>query len=122
MKTLRLDAPFAPSRTSPDVEVLLDEGSVKVRRIDLAAGGTIPPCRMQEDVVFIVMSGRVAFTTDDSTSNVEAPDAVFIPGRGATRSMAAETPSRVLAILCREKGRKGGRLNDAEKNPLPVHG
>ncbi|MDD8024930.1 MAG: hypothetical protein PHI34_00330 [Acidobacteriota bacterium] len=103
MKTLQLDSSFRPGQGKPVVDVLLDEGRVKIRRIDLAAGGSIPPCRMQEDVVFIVMSGRVTFTTDDSTSIVDAPGAVYIPGRGATRSMTAESPARVLAVLCRDK-------------------
>ncbi|MCX6559270.1 MAG: hypothetical protein NTZ26_02025 [Candidatus Aminicenantes bacterium] len=102
MKTLRLDAPFAPGPAGPGVEILLDEGRTKVRRIDLAAGGSIPPCRMQEDVVFIVLSGRVTFADEKSASAIEAPGAVYIPGRGAVRSMTAESPARVLAVLCRE--------------------
>ncbi len=101
MKTIRLDVPFAPGSKGPDVEVLLDEGRVKVRRIDLAAGARIPPCVMKEDVVFIVLSGRVVFTSESSSEAVEAPGAVYIPGGDATRSMKAESPARVLAVLCR---------------------
>ena len=103
MKSFRLDVPFAPGSAAPNVEVLLDEGRAKVRRIDLAAGGVIPPCRMQEDVVFIVLSGRVAFTDEEGTSVVEAPGAVYIPGRGSIRSMTAESQARVLAVLCRDR-------------------
>jgi len=102
MKTIRLDVPFAPGPAGPDVEVVLDEGRVKVRRVDLAAGARIPPCEMREDVVFVVLSGRVTFSSESSTSAVDAPGAVYIPGRGVTRSLAAESPARVLAILCRE--------------------
>jgi len=83
------------------VEVLLDEGRVKVRRIDLAAGARIPPCVMKEDVVFVVLSGRVVFTSESSSEAVEAPGAVYIPGGDATRSMMAESAARVLAVLCR---------------------
>ena len=101
MKTMRLDVPFVPGSPGPDVEVLLDEGRVKVRRIDLAAGAGIPPCKMQEDVVFIVLSGRVVFTSESLTEVVDAPGAVYIPGCGATRSMTAESAARVLAVLCR---------------------
>ncbi|MCX6567020.1 MAG: hypothetical protein NTW38_11470 [Candidatus Aminicenantes bacterium] len=81
--------------------MLLDEGRVKVRRIDLAAGVRIPPCEMKEDVVFVVLSGRVAFSSESSTASVDAPGAVYIPGGDATRSMTAESPARVLAVLCR---------------------
>jgi len=101
MKILNLNVPFTPGSAGPDVEVLLDEGRAKVRRIDLAAGGRIPPCEMRDDVVFIVMSGRVSFSTDSLTSTVEAPGAVYIPGRGLTRSLTAESPARILAVLCR---------------------
>ena len=82
MRTIRFDVPFAPGPATPDVEVLLDEGRVKVRRIDLAAGARIPPCEMREDVVFVVLSGRVVFSTESSTPAVDAPGAVYIPGRG----------------------------------------
>ena len=64
MRTIRLDVPFAPGPAVPDVEVLLDEGRVKVRRLDLSAGARIPPCEMREDVVFVVLSGRVIFSTE----------------------------------------------------------
>ncbi len=101
MKTLNLNGPFNPGAASPDVEVLLDEGRVKVRRIDLAAGARILPCVMKEDVVFIVLSGRVVFTSGSSSEAVEAPGAVYIPGGDATRSMKAESSARVLAVLCR---------------------
>jgi len=104
MKTIRLDGPFAPSLTGPEVEVLLDEGRVKVRRIDLAAGARIPPCVMKEDVVFVVLSGRVVFASGSSAEAVEAPGAVYIPGGDATRSMKAESAARVLAVLCRAGG------------------
>ena len=101
MKMMRLDGPSTPGSTGPDVEVLLDEGRVKIRRIDLAAGAGIPPCKMREDVVFIVLSGRVVITSESSTEAVDAPGAVYIPGGDATRSMKAESPARVLAVLCR---------------------
>jgi hypothetical protein len=92
LKTIRLDVPFAPGSTGPEVEVLLAEGRAKVRRIDLAAGARIPPCVMKEDVVF---------TSESSSETVEAPGAVYIPGGDATRSMKAESATRVLAVLCR---------------------
>jgi quercetin dioxygenase-like cupin family protein len=86
-----------------EASVLFGQGSVKVRRIELGAGACIPPCRMQEDVVFIVIEGRVAFRAQDEEAVVEAPGAVFIPGGATTRSMEAGVPSLVLAVLCRHE-------------------
>jgi hypothetical protein len=105
--------------------VLLDEGGCKVRRIALPEGAVIPPCRMEHDVVFVVLEGRVLFTTgqksDDGavpelakvdvvetteadaveTAEVAAPGAVFVAGGALSRSMRALMPSLVLAVLCR---------------------
>jgi len=111
----------------PDVSILFDETDWTVRRIALPQGGAIPPCRMQYDVVFTVLEGRVVFTTDDSadagtderaaaagdgqrsagekhTAEIAAPGAVFIAGGTTTRSMIAVEPSLVLAVLCRGRG------------------
>jgi quercetin dioxygenase-like cupin family protein len=83
--------------------VLFEQGAVKVRRIELAAGAHIPPCRMQEDVIFVVIEGRVAFLTDGEKAVVSAPNAIFIPGGATTRSMEADEPSLILAVLCRRE-------------------
>lgn len=89
-----LDQPFA-------AEVLFEHDQMKVRRIELAAGARIPPCQMQEDVVFVVLSGRVTFRSDGEDALVVPPGAVFIPGGAITRSMEAHEASLVLAVLCR---------------------
>ena len=101
MTRIPLDEPFSPASSEVRASVVLDEGKAKVRRIDLAAGARIPPCPMQDDVVFVVLSGRVTFRSDGAAETVEAPGAVFIPGHGVTRSMVADIPSLVLAVLCR---------------------
>jgi len=101
----------------PEVSVLLAEGGFKVRRVALPAGAVIPPCRMEHDVVFVVLAGRVLFTVgeepnggaaaesaaaaDVETAEVAAPGAVFVPGGATSRSMRALTQSLVLAVLCR---------------------
>ena len=82
-------------------EVLLEHDQMKVRRIELAAGARIPPCQMQEDVVFIVVAGRVTFRAEEAEVLVTPPGAVFIPGGTTTRSMEAHETSLVLAVLCR---------------------
>ena len=84
---------FSPS-------VLLHQDRMKVRRIALRKGARIPSCEMSEDVVFVVLTGRVCFHSGDEDLLVSAPGAVFIPGGAITRSMDAREPSVVLAVLC----------------------
>jgi mannose-6-phosphate isomerase-like protein (cupin superfamily) len=59
---------------------------------------------MTEDVVFAVIEGRVAFMAENEKAVVSAPNAVFIPGGATTRSMEADEPSLVLAVLCKRDG------------------
>ena len=102
MNLVRLDLGGAPARTDGfAASVLLEHDQMKVRRIELAAGAQIPPCQMQEDVVFVVVSGRVTFRADGEDALVAPPGAVFIPGGAITRSMEAHEASLVLAVLCR---------------------
>lgn len=96
--------------------VLFEQGAVKVRRIELAAGARIPPCRMQEDVVFVVIEGRVAFLTEGEKAVVSAPNAMFIPGGATTRSMEADEASLVLAVLSRREA-AGPEGEGAESEP-----
>ena len=65
--------------------VLLDQGQAKMRRIELDAGGTIQPCQMSEDVVFVMLRGSVMVTAGADEELVAAPGAVYIPGDATTR-------------------------------------
>jgi len=110
MKAIDLGFPPASDSAGPDVKVLLDENRIKIRRIILAAGAEIPPCQMREDVVFIVLSGRVAFTAESMTETVGAPGALYISGGNATRRMKAESDALVLAVLCRTEETGGSSM------------
>jgi len=107
MKTLEL-LRSAPLDKGFAAEVLLEHDQMKVRRIELAAGARIPPCQMQEDVVFVVLGGRVTFRADEEEALVVPPGAVFIPGGATTRSMEAHEASLVLAVLCRRSPVRDG--------------
>lgn len=88
--------------TEPVVsDVLLDRGLLRVRQVRLSAGTRIPPCAMQDDVVFVVMAGQVTFRTEKDEVLVASPGAVFIPGDATTRSMEAREDSLVVAVQCR---------------------
>jgi len=118
MKAVALGAAPSPlactASPGPGVRaaVLLDEGQAKVRRIELDAGGVIPPCRMADDVVFVMLRGSVVVTCGADEELVAAPGAVYVPGGALTRSLRAVEPSLVLAVLC-----KGARTEPPSISP-----
>ena len=105
MRTFDLTAAASGHVASPAsgarATVLLDQGKAKVRRIELDAGGVVPPCRMSDDVVFVVLRGSVLVTAGSEEELVAAPGAVYIPGGATTRSLRALKPSLILAVLCK---------------------
>ena len=105
MKVFDLTTTPHAHRSSPApgarAAVLLDEGQAKVRRIELDAGGVIPPCQMSDDVVFVMLQGSVKVTSGVDEELVVAPGAVYIPGGATTRSLRALEPSLILAVLCK---------------------
>jgi hypothetical protein len=68
---------------------------MKIIRLDVSFN----PTPAGPDVEVVLDEGRVSFSTESSTAAVDAPSAVYIPGRRVTRSLTAESPARVLAIL-----------------------
>ena len=101
MLTFNLGLGISGENKGWTAELLFDRDPLKIRRIVLAAGSRIPPCRMAEDVVFLVLSGRVLFREVAEAAEVPAPGAVFIPGGAAERSMEACEDSLVAAVLVR---------------------
>ena len=107
MKIIDFPKEFTCEGGRYEASVLFEHGAVKARRIELAAGARIPPCRMTEDVVFVVVEGRVTFLAENENAVVVPPNAVFITGGSTTRSMEADEPSLVLAVLCRRSEPSG---------------
>ena len=94
-------APMAAAGPGAQAAVLLDEGQAKVRRLELDEGGEIPPCRMRDDVVFVVLRGAVLIMCDVEEDLVAAPGAAYVPGGTATRSLRAVEPALILAVMCK---------------------
>ncbi len=94
-------APVSSPTPGARAAVLHDQGQVRVRRIELDAGGAIPPCQMNDDVVFVMLQGSVVVTSGADEELVVAPGAVYIPGGATTRSLRALEPSLILAVLCK---------------------
>lgn len=101
--------------TAARVAVLLDESRVKLRHIELEADGEIPPCRMSEDVVFVVLKGSVVLTCEGDAKVVSAPGAAYVPGESATRALRAPEPAVLLAVMCKE----GPSAASMEPTPAP---
>lgn len=101
METIELKDHLVRPDTGFSATLLLEQGRLKARRIELARGARIPPCQMEEDVVFVVLTGKVTFRAEELESQVTAPGAVFIPGGATTRTMEAQEDSLVLAVLSR---------------------
>lgn len=101
METIELKDQLVSPDTGFSATLLLEQGRLKARRVELARGARIPPCQMEEDVVFVVVTGEVTFRAEDQVSRVTAPGAVFIPGGATTRTMEAHEDSLVLAVLSR---------------------
>ena len=100
MKILDLSA--SPPGDATFHPAILHQGeTATIRRIALGKGAVIPPCPMQDDAVFVVLSGAVRFRAEGEEALVRAPGAVWIPASAATRGMEAEASSVVLAVLCR---------------------
>jgi len=95
--------PVTVTSAGPDARaaVLLDQGQTKVRRIELDVDGMIPPCRMGEDVVFVILRGSVMVTAGPDEELVAAPGAAYVPGSATSRSLRALEPSLILAVLCK---------------------
>ena len=79
-----------------DKNVLFQSGTFKVRLIQLAAGGEIPPCVMAVNVIFCVLQGEGVITVNDKTNEVKPHSLIITPP--ATISMKSDEGMRVLGI------------------------
>lgn len=79
-----------------DKNVFYRTSTFKARIIDLPPGGTIPPCAMEQHVVFTVVNGEAHITVDGKTA-VAAKGCCVIT-TPATVSMKTEEGVRIMAI------------------------
>ena len=64
----------------------------------LKCGNTIPPCKMDNDVLFYIVSGDGSITVDNETNPVHIGDCVIVPNTVGLRSIKAETDMHILAV------------------------
>jgi len=79
-------------------EVFCTSEHLKVQAISLKSGNSIPPCKMENDVLFYFVSGNGSITVDSETQQISAGFCVLVPFQADSRSIYAETDLEILAI------------------------
>jgi mannose-6-phosphate isomerase-like protein (cupin superfamily) len=79
-------------------EVFCVTDHLKAQVIYLKSGNTIPPCRMDNDVLFYIVSGEGSINVDDETKPLQTGDCVIVPNTSGYRSIKAETDLHILAV------------------------
>ena len=101
MDLFEIDALAQFSADRPLKTVFFESPGVKAQVLGLEPGQSIPPCRMDHDVVFFVVEGEGRMTVDEETRPLRKSSWVFVPKEKDTRSLIAETRMTVMAIQVR---------------------
>jgi quercetin dioxygenase-like cupin family protein len=101
MEAHLLDNLIAFSPESHTKRIFFDSGPVKAQVMGFEPGQQIPPCRMEHDVIFVVLEGQGEIIIDEEKRTIAKSSWVFIPKEKETRSLKAKTRMAVLAIQLR---------------------
>ncbi|MFB0566655.1 MAG: hypothetical protein ACETWK_13390 [Candidatus Aminicenantaceae bacterium] len=101
MKIYLLDklAKFSPEEHSKNV--FFESKKIKAQVMGLDPGQQIPPCRMEHDVIFVVMEGEGKIIVDGKEEAIKRSSWVLVPKEKESRSLKAKTRMTVLAIQVR---------------------
>lgn len=98
MQARQLDQILTFSEDSHTKNVFFESDRLKAQLMGLEAGQEIPPCRMDHDVIFVVMEGKGKIVVDGEEEAIKESAFVFVPKEKKTRSLKALTKMAVLAI------------------------
>lgn len=98
MEAYDLDQLITFSRESHTKNVFFESAKLKAQVMGLEAGQAIPPCRMDHDVIFVVLEGKGKIVVDGEEEAIKESAFVFVPKVKKTRSLKAVTKMAVLAI------------------------
>jgi quercetin dioxygenase-like cupin family protein len=98
MEAFLLDKILTFSRESHTKNVFFEFDRLKAQVMGLEPGQEIPPCRMDHDVIFVVMEGNGKIIVDGEEEAIKKSSFVFVPKEKETRSLKALTKMAVLAI------------------------
>jgi mannose-6-phosphate isomerase-like protein (cupin superfamily) len=79
-------------------EVFCTTAHLKAQAMYLKASNSIPPCKMENDVLFYIVSGEGSITVDDETNPIKPGDCIVVPSKAGSRSIKAETDLHILAV------------------------
>jgi mannose-6-phosphate isomerase-like protein (cupin superfamily) len=79
-------------------EVFCIAEHLKAQVMYLEAGNRIPPCKMDNDVLFYFLSGEGTITIDNETEKIVIGDCVVVPHQAESRSIYAESDLKILAV------------------------
>jgi len=79
-------------------EVFCITDHLKAQVMRLEAGAQIPPCKMDNDVLFYFISGEGTITVDNDKLEVMAGDCVVVPHQAESRSILAKSVMEILAV------------------------
>lgn len=79
-------------------EVFCITDNLKAQVMRLETGNSIPPCKMDNDILFYFLSGEGTITVDNETLNVGQGECVVVPHQSGSRSIHAETYMEILAV------------------------
>jgi quercetin dioxygenase-like cupin family protein len=79
-------------------EVFCTTDYLKAQVMRLEAGNRIPPCKMDNDVLFYVLSGNGTITVDAETNEINAGYSIVVPHQAESRSIYAKTDLEILAV------------------------
>ena len=71
---------------------------LKAQVMRLEAGRSIPPCKMDNDVLFYILSGNGTITVDTETDEINTGCSVVVPHKAESRSIFAKTDLEILAV------------------------
>ncbi|MEO0206733.1 MAG: hypothetical protein ABIL22_08700 [candidate division WOR-3 bacterium] len=91
----------------PYKKISYDKGNLKAQIVCLKAGQMIPPCKMENDVLFYVIEGEGEIAVDDKREKLFPFASVIVPNEAISRSISAKTDMVILAVQGKGENKRG---------------
>jgi len=99
MVTFNIKTILASMERKPlNKEIFCATDHLKVQVMRLMTGTSIPPCKMDNDVLFYFLKGEGTVTVDNKTIDVVQGECVIVPHQAESRSIHAKTELEILAV------------------------